>query len=527
MLILGMGFSCKLPAQTAEANNIKEIRDPKLKFLEEFSDDIHSCSKRWNVTVIAEDEPFKKMSNVKIDLNDPKIDYKSAMKFIEEKYDFTVEIKGNIWVLTKKYTEDEDVPAISMPQAIYTLRAAISGLGLLDPKAPTSDFSYYRNAIMKSLTPNQLDRLSKGGVPISELGEAERQPFLKMGLECAFNVFYIQDFKDSLKELEIIRSSDALMKWKKIKERSVFGYDKKSIRPGQVEFVSLSYNPTFRFVSTKTGLEVEGPPDTLPSDATNPYSPFRETIAVKLPDILKRLKSRDGESKVEYLSDSFYSDSRFTLSGIEKNSSIDILKGLQSILGFRYSKIATDRFLLTVPYYTMPGNYHEIGMSMQSIQPPAFKRYFERKLWRKSQTQDSDKASELATDFNNYIGILDKTTLPVERWFRFVAEKEIDESPTKTKLFSTMGERAKALFAASHFMKSAASIEWFSHCRMPPFLEDFDHAILTGKDGVEFKVSATRVDEYMKIYLSNIDPVTGEMHEGVGFDRIFMRSVNR
>ena len=496
-------------------------------FLTEFKDDLKNISLRWKVTILSEGEPYKLLPEKKLDVSRPEANYPTTIKYLMKRYDFQTILVGKILVLTKKYTDDGDIPEVSMEEAIDCLEKALQNLRCVTHPVPKNSPRFFLKGVTEALTASQLNRLSGDGIPIAELSDASKSIFVTMAEYSTFAT-YSNLIEQTLERLKSIQKKDAIFHWQKIREKSYFGYSTVNSITNEKAFSTFSGLEQWVSI-TSSGIPTElkdfTDPDLL--DTALPNVPYTEEISDRFIDLLAN-KNLKHSADARYICANAYSEKRLVTTGLEYSSTLEFVKAAQSILGFRIIKKNNSEYNLTFPVSQLPQNYNELGGSLNKVLPIAFMRYFENKLSQLSKKMNGEGENDsFEFDYGNYREIVNRVAPRQFQLVRKDAEKEVDNSTGKSKPISKMKDRTNKLFLFSLFNPSAGALAWLKMCKIPPCITNFDQVVLTGETGIMVIRDGKYQQKYIKIYLSNINPATGKLEQGLGWERLFYPQTKR
>jgi len=500
-----------------------------------FSADLEALSQRLGVAFVAEGQPFPGITKSPVPSLRKDLSPEAAVREVTDYFDYAAVRQGNIYLLTKRYTNPEDLPEVSPEECRIGIKAIAGMLAAFNPKYPPGTFAGDPIAnIARMLSPAQMEKLGKEGLPVTELNPEQHAEIERLALK-----FYIQDKADRVAKayalLESRNPADPTFHWQTIMDFHAFGYDTRSERLNKILFIPVSngnhiiVSPDGTTIKITAGVHTENgvvvhDPDLDPTDPTVVSEPMKQFLgnrgkpahAVSLAEAVSAL-TRRAANKTEYRVDPMYATKHVTLVGTDKLAEEALLRSFAAVYGLRVVQSEAHRFDLTRPLVTDARQLSDLNRALLSAIPGSISHAFLSNPHRGPKGTDLSKlegfpAEALARMPLDYTKHSEDMALAAMRMFRYVAEAEVKAQPSEKIRLSKLGERARTLFEFAQTVNLYAEACTMANRPAPEFVTDLDHATLTG--GISHNADGT---ERFALSFSFRDPQTGEVHQRGGF----------
>lgn len=501
------------------------------------------------------------------------------VKAIAERFDYTSVQQGNVYLLTKRYTNPEDIPEVtaeecrtrlSMPFNFGTRFALVNGVLKIHP---TED------RIISSVNSRLLDdaRLLRRRLSMEEfterlIGAIDHSP---MGLYEVAQQFYFQSHEDRLRAtnavLESIRNFDPIFHWQIIDKKPVFGYDGR-LGADNVEFF-LPMSDCDRASVVPYGTPLPRPdywvrtemrlPDPDPTDpATLPRETKRflddngrSSRALTIADVVAGLNRRE-KGRLVYKVEPVYAAKHVTIAGCDTLPPQNVMQAIAAVYGLGVEHRKDD----TVNIIHLPPNVSNIAYLTYLRQLDKYTQLFlPSPLYRaiharfldartKPQNKEGKELLEYRTQFE-FQRIADNYRNSALRMLRYLAEPQVKAQPRQRLALSKLDARSQKLFLFAQAVSGYASLCEIAEIPAPLFIThsvDFDRNVrITGgiyrkgdspngpyiKDPLYFSKITSVGDYYttpddtarLALFVTYVDPKTGLT---LGPVLIFDRSLN-
>ena len=146
-----------------------------------FKDALAALVQQGHTCIVAEGSPFH--LTLKLDKSPTVPDHtplETAVKAVADAYDYDEQRQGNVFTLTKRYTDPADMPSVTLEECTTAAEYAANLLGLYAPPpaatGPKADPGWDQiNSVLSTLSPDQAQAIfSKKGLPVSSLSSDQR-----------------------------------------------------------------------------------------------------------------------------------------------------------------------------------------------------------------------------------------------------------------------------------------------------------------------------------------------------------------
>ncbi len=326
-----------------------------------------SLASQGHVALVAEGIPFKSKFAVAdaADLT-AQMPLDQAVSKMAAAYDYDAQRQGNVFVLTKRYTNSHDLPCVTLKECRLAADNLSAVLGTFNPNFATSVYAGgpdgRRDAVVsffRSLSPAQLQAAQNKTLYYGNLSPSQQS--LVQGL---FLYQYVQMPLDKVSD--VIANLDYAPQ-SALKVRNEDGYSGLFM-----EVPNINANAPPVLSSLTAGLTpldrpqpsmIRVPPlsiaDPLPSESTT------------LGAIVAALKPVDGKAPAV---DASLIDKPVTAAGIGNVGSMNMMHALSALYGLDLEEIYEERPLLKPQAVRLPGNLGEIDAAVWASLPVSYMR---------------------------------------------------------------------------------------------------------------------------------------------------------
>jgi|GEM_PF-2686957 len=529
--LIGFIFVCCF-GRSAEKNSwsqepiwpIPSAQKVAVPLVDVFAVDLEVLSLRLGVTFIAEGQPFPPNNKLPAPSLSNNLSSEAAVREVADYFDYSAVRQGNIYLLMKRYTNPEDMPEVTPEECMNGLKAISKILILFNPKIPTGTFAGEPMAnIVHLLSTEQLERLSKSGLSVSELTPSQHEEVWRLALD-----FYLQSEADHVEEtysiLENRNPADPVFHWQTIMNVHAFGYDTRSAKLNKILFIPVSdsnriiVNPDggtgkFSSVHTHNGVVV---PDLDPADPNGVPEPTkrflddkgRHSNAISISQAMSGLNGRTA-NHVVYKVDAEYAAKRVILVGVDKLPGDVLMRALAAVYGLRIARNEDGNLVLTHPLVIKAKQLPDLGRALQSAIPAPIYRAIRTQALAAHKEIKGMKRPVLANEYQAPGFAIHRSAIQM---FLYVAEAEVKAHTGEKLALSHLGERANTMFMIAETVDSFSQVCWLTDRPLPPYVADIDHVTLTG--GIYRNAEDA---ELFSLHFSYINPKTGIMYSGIGF----------
>lgn len=521
----GMALQNSWGQSSIPTKELVQKSDPFMMDL--FAADLEILSQRLGVAFVAEGKVFPvTQEKPKPTLNE-KLSPEEAVREVADYFDYSAVRKGDVFLLRKRYTNPEDLPDVSAAECRSGMKAISKILAAFNPRVSKGEAGYEPMAdIAGMLSIEQLEQLSKNGLPVSELTAAQRNEVQRLALK-----FYIQYDADAIEKalgfLDTRNPADPIFHWQTVMDVYAFGYDTRSVNLNKMLFINVSDTDKIavypnggtarrKSVHTRNGVVVPSSDPTDPAGIPESTKFFLDDIhhsahSASLSQSLSALNKR-ADNKVVYKVDPACASKRVTLIGTDKLPAEELVNSLAEVYGLRLAHNEDSSVVVKLPMIVEAKSLSDIGRSVRSAIPDPIYRAMRSRTSYSPTSRPLPEPFVSLTDYSLKESDMHHAAL---RMFLYLAEPQVKSQKAEKLALSRMGTRARNLFEYTSTAVTFAKACWIADRSDPPYITDFDHITLTG--------GLYRNDDGKKsfsLYFSYRDPKTGEQRQGDGFSTI-------
>lgn len=511
-LFLTCGSGCAQPsaARTSPGASKAHLREQR------FVEALQLIAKQWKIGIVVEGSPMPSGSipaDLRLDA-----DLKEAVDQVSRQYDYDIQRRGNVFLLTKRYTDPADYPDITPDEYRLALAAASRVLAGFNPKFTSEE----KNgtpvaAIGRLLTPEQTDALAHGGIPVQSLSTEQRAEAWKIALR-----YYVQFDAEaattSANYLNSIFKQDPVFKRKVIQGIDAFGFEVSGGSPPKPTFYPMS-NPDSVHVGPKGAIVriSSGDKKTVAptTDRTDPNAegsvpvtvPESSGIAMTLNRMVDDLNVRSNGVN-RYKVDPVLAAKTVVAVGMDFVPPFEMFQALAELYGLRLKQDDDHSVLLTRKRDPAAQTLDQVPRALREMVPTPLRHWFHAR----QQSPERFHSGENPLLREDYANPATEARLAAIRLFRAKVEPEVLARKDKQIRLSELSDDTKKLFALTLAIGDLGQVAWMGERAAPPYVTDFDHIILTGSltAGADGKPR-------LAMFLSYKDPRTGQLHQGTGF----------
>jgi len=480
-----------------------------------FCTDLEILSKRLGIAFVAEGEVIPAARSGPLPSLSASLSPEDAVQEVADYFDYSALRQGNVYLLTKRYSNVEDLPDITPEECQSGLKSISKIVAAFNPKiAQGTDAGDPIARIGSLLSAEQLDKLGKSGLPVSELTGSQLTEVWKLA-----HKFYLQSAANGIEEnsnmLENRNPADPIFHWQSVKNIYAFGYDTRSVELNDTVFIPVSETNRIKVlpngtIITHTYTDSQTGGGLVTQDPTHPHF-LSESIKIYLDDknkslfvvsiaaAIHSLNARVAK-QVECKVDAMYAAKHVTVVGGDKLSAEALMHALAGVYGLRIAHNEDGSFVLTSPIAITAVRLSDLSRALRSAIPVPLYLMFHIRT-RDKPVSPGVYEEQSAAKYNSSM-----------RMFRYLAERAVKSQHGGRLALSHLDETARNEFAFASTVGSFSQACWLVDRPMPPYLSDMDHIILTG--GITRNAEGA---ERFSLHFSYLDLKTGIMSRGVGF----------
>jgi len=493
---------------------------------ERFVRDLQAVAHRWRVSFVAEGTPIPNNSAPAMSISTSNLDV--AVEQIAAEYDFESHRKGNVFALTKRYSDPADFPDITPEEYRIALDAALRDLAVFNPKlGHEGKTGTPIAAIGKLLSPTQLDGLANNGVPVRSLNPDQRAAVWRIAMH-----YYVESDTDELATIAVrlgsVITQDSVFRFRRLAGVNAFGYelrnDTSAKESGETAFFPLSHANVL-FIGNK-GVAPNGEVGRITArdkngfivhtiDPTDPAAEGKNPViipevtntATTVKRVIDALTVRSRGAN-QYKVDPVLEAKAVTVIGGEYARPFEIFEAISKVYGLQLKQEQDRSILLAFKPERATEDIAQLPRVLKSAIPDPLLRWFRARI-QKSNRPAFAARPMLRTDIANPSN---EARQLATRLFRAQIEPRIVRDKDKGIRFSNIADRERKLFAFAAAVGALGQVTWMTERAIPPYVQDFESIVLTG--GVTFAIDGK---PRLALFLSYGDRQTGSFHQGVGF----------
>ncbi len=469
--------------------------------------ELRKLSKKGNVSFVVESEPVEQPGNdVHFDFPERE-PLDNRVSRIAEAFGYALTKRGNIFILKKLYRVRDDLPEVTLGEALAALHASEKLLREHSPQIPPRTAAHYPVAELTArvLSAVPSDLLSKQGLPVSALTLSQRDGIWRIA-----RYFFVQRVADDL-SAAIARNEPGVLPKTKYFHKQIqgvltlgfesFGKQGVNFTPVDSEKKTMSaLGVTITRGGTRNGVAKVFPD---PDDTATPFIPPRSSESMPLSKAVERLGTDDKDLDI-YQVDPIIADKSVMLIRSEASSRHAVMQALADVYGLR---IRHDRNanVLTLRKVPIVRNITMLPQALKDVMPEPFLRAMYAHSKTKNTTQSGHEKAMDYTQAKIWIqwAVIDRV--------RGLVEPNAP-APDGQIVLSELEPQAKMAHALLLLMGSSISIIEFIGRPVPEYINNFEQMVLLG--GTTTSPDGKR---RMSFYFTRPDPVTGKLRAFTGF----------
>lgn len=479
-----------------------------------FQDNLKAISEQANVGFVAEGEPLKAVftQDAIVRLQEG-VPLSEAVSIVANGFDYSVEQRDNLFVLRKRFSLPEDLPVITLQEALLSLRNIVRLSSPYNPKFTEMTNKAYPPAayMMSSLTPQQMRSLA-AGIPVSSFGPQQRAEVWRIA-----RYFYvqhpIQEVEATYQDLKTINQQDPVFCWTERNELRVFGYETFQGPKSEPFHASLSH--WGQFYSGRGRIMYSYPTTNgkrvVPPDPTEPFAPksgqasSEVPVAATLAQLAVGLNQRSDAKETMAVEEGLATKTAIVV-GDNHATPNQVLRALAAVYGLRVLTRKEGELLLTWPRGVAAGNIRVLKSALLQSFPDPMRRAFSARL-----PDPKSEALPLPPDYRSVSLLLRNAAI---KRFRTLVEPKVKASKEGRVALSELSDEERNVFAVVILSGCAGALASFADQPVPDYITNFNDVVVTGglspgKEG----------DEKFNLFLSQRTP-EGNLNRGVGFGNV-------
>jgi len=480
------------------------------------------------VAFIAEGEPFPQTAQKAVPSLNEALAPDAAVKEVADYFDYTAVRQGDVYLLTKRYSNPDDLPDVTPEECHYGLLMLARAIRAW--RTPLTKKNYLEAdlawLVAHGMPRAQLEKMAGGGLPLRD-----NPPPALLVFSAAWRYYLLaahDRVEATLLDMDTRPPLNPYFHWKTIGKERLFGYD-----TFQVPFIPLrDFNRTFVPLRTtplprplfairndiNASAQDHSDPSTL-SDQTKRYldDSSKHPYVVSLTQAITALNKRTKNGSV-YRVDPIYSTKHVTLVGTEKLYPDVVMAVLAAVYGLRVTHRLDGAVFLTTPLLFIPNpsvvDHSTDRVVFAGIPLPIYHAFRARvadgrpgHLEMVGGAQDELRARLKQEQFEEAGATMQNTAV---RLFRYLAEPQVQAWPGRQEILSDLGERARNMFAFARVAPAFADACALVDCIPPPYVTDQNDfmAHVTIQGGIRGEPNSGQ--QFVTLSLTYTNPTTGE-----------------
>jgi len=361
----------------------------------EFHHAITALAEQAHVTLIAEGVPrHPHLSLPDVAKLTERADLDDEVETVADAYDYSVERRGDVFVLKKRYSDPHDLPALTPAECEHTLallqrvaepfnpHALVWHIEPLTPHSPQLEFSQVQivhpfvKAFADSLTPDQLEGMNKDKLLVSSLSQDQKALARRLRLS-AYTQQPMEDLARFLPQLKQVEQNAVFRLQETSSSPRTFGY----LSPeGPEDPTHLLFHPLTR-MDRSQDLGISFPSDLRPTDA-DPTDPNQASMEVSstttqtLSSVIAFLNAQSGGALHANV-DTAVGAKPVSVAGSKNAPADQVLQALADVYGLSLLRSPLNNpimFTITLPDVTPPSELVALPSSLRQALPEPFAR---------------------------------------------------------------------------------------------------------------------------------------------------------
>lgn len=526
---------------------LPDAQDPSVHLTQDqahnFGLGLQALAKQAHVTFVAEGSPLRPTVPDKTVLPLPagEIPLSQAVEKLASIYDYDAQRQGQTFRLTKRYTDPQDLPGVTLEECLGSLEDVERVAERFNPHLLAAQFGTRNSAIgelVSSLSWQQLRAMqntaSDKALPIASLDPQQQQIVWKIAL-----YFYVQRPVGSVSDaLWLIKqaatpASKVAFRWSDFNNMRAFGYELPSKTQGRLSFTPLNspnnqigYNGPFiitriirRPIRNPTGTQQTSidPTDPLLTvlspnrvQTNEAHSEEPAFINVTLQTIVTTLNAR--ATKETMAVDAALKSKPVTVVGQANVTPDEVMQAIAAVYGLRVKTQVDGTKLLTRRLFQITTDISGLPEAIRRVLPTPFLHalhtddsneladqyaLYVARAYQAQSGQAADGPDSRARNDANLTALSKiqeeqrkqekrmQVLLPsmrnaAVRQLRTHIEPELKTSPDERVSLASLSDADKQAFAAVLLAQYLGSLRPLLSRRIPEYIADFDGIYLTG-----------------------------------------------
>jgi hypothetical protein len=493
------------------------VREATALLPDPFYEALEGLSKKYSVAFVAEGRPFPQAkSGPVLPLNadpapeevDPSpskdLSPEEAVQKVAGKYDYDAVRQGNVYLLTKRYTNPDDMPEVTPEECLLGLKR----LGPATSPGNTEAIAVSNDQIMSAQVRGAQVVIERTKQRLTERPSDRNRGIMQdlvysVMLHNLSHNFYF-DAAMTRKAVTVLqwennRTQEPVFRWQTIEKSPVFGYDALFGPQARLFFLPVSDCDRILVAPYGTPVPCQGytmrydlalpdPDPTDPAGLSQATKRFlddngRSSRAITLAEAIAALNKR-ATGRLVYKVDPAYAAKRVTLVGADNLSPEIVIQSLAAVYGQGVDHHRDNTVHLTnPPFFDMPHTpravytlFHAYDKLVRPEIPAPIVRVMHARFVAgrtKTKNQEGTELLEYGTqgEFQRIAATLRNSAMQM---FRYLAEPEVKAQPQQKLALSRLGERERILFAIAQSASVYADACKLTEIPLPPYITDLD-----------------------------------------------------
>ena len=371
--------------------------------LKQFDTALKLLAAQRSAAFVIEGEPYKKaLSAAEVESVNLNAAPEQVLEQVVALYDYSVQRQKNapVYVFKKRYSETDDLPYVSLEEALLTLRDLLSLNSVFSEQGKAKDGQRLAD-FGRSLTPEQTEALrdEKRGLRISELNAGQRAQIGRVALRVYADNTGLQMVSGQEKILSL---PSTIVGWSKLQGMRFFGYGtfldashtSRYFRPlSHPDVVRSEGSGILTFLqATQTGTDITAPKEEKATPNENAQTQQSPPLGISLRDAVLQVSKDKGGSPV-VVEDALAAHPVVLIN--EQAASEDaLLRSLAAVYGFQLTTKADETRHISRPRLLPVKTLAMLPAALEQALPASFLRALHRK-------EKEAEYQEAVRDFEN------------------------------------------------------------------------------------------------------------------------------
>lgn len=459
-----------------------------------------SLALQGRVTFVIEGLPLQSNTDnfKKLDANDLPKPLSNAVRELAAALDYDADRQGNVYLLRKRFTAPEDIPAVTLEESLLLFQDLLRVLAPLSPQVPAPRARMRDPLVgdfMVSLSPEQLRAMETKTLRVADLNVQQRESVGRIA-----RYFYVQQAEDAVKlayrEARKITDPKTVFGWFGEGDSRVFGYEGPAMVSGDPLFRPMRLpraNPKEDIPTPRAGK-------TLFADGARDWSTLEKVLEPFL---------HGATASPQIRVDRALASKPILVVG-EIATPMGVAQAIADIYGLRLKKEKEGFFLLTRRLWRTPSRLADLPGAVRPILPPPLIRAMHYEIveqinarasarWKEhttsSQPGESQKpkvltqqerdqqkieAEERMAQFSRYSTAPATMQGAAVRQLLASLEPKLKADPEGKVRLSDFSESERNTLAIYVIGQALAAMRQIASQELPLYIQQFDALYLTG-----------------------------------------------